>query len=105
MPCQLSRPPPAPRSAWALPVLALMLLAAPVYADAPVSLAAPGATLGVSSTARALDFKGGRAPQAGLADWRFRPADHAWPARSSVHRECPPCLRRRWNEAVQRNRI
>jgi cobalt-zinc-cadmium efflux system outer membrane protein len=45
MPRQLSRPPPAPRSAWALQVLAIMLLAAPAYADAPVSLAAPGATL------------------------------------------------------------
>src|ERR1700726_2100923 len=45
MPRQLSRPPPAPRSAWALQVLAIMLLAAPAYADAPVCLTAPGATL------------------------------------------------------------
>ena len=42
---QLSRPPPAPRSAWLLPMLAIMLLAGPACADAPVSLAAPGATL------------------------------------------------------------
>jgi cobalt-zinc-cadmium efflux system outer membrane protein len=42
---QLSRPPPTPRSAWLLPMLAIMLLAGPACADAPVSLAAPGATL------------------------------------------------------------
>jgi outer membrane protein, heavy metal efflux system len=41
---QLSRPPPAPRAAWMLPVLAIML-AGPARADAPVSLVAPGATL------------------------------------------------------------
>src|ERR1700736_6034452 len=45
MPRQLSRPPPAPRSAWLLPVLAIILVAGPASADAPVSLAAPGATL------------------------------------------------------------
>src|SRR6266481_8724341 len=45
MPRQLPRSPPAPRSAWFLPVLAIMLVAGPAYADAPVSLAAPGATL------------------------------------------------------------
>src|SRR5580704_4426894 len=45
MPRQLSRSPPAPRSAWLLPVLAIMLAARPACADAPVSLAAPGATL------------------------------------------------------------
>jgi outer membrane protein, heavy metal efflux system len=42
---QLSRPPPAPRAAWALPVLAIMLLAGPAGAEAPVSLARPGDTL------------------------------------------------------------
>jgi outer membrane protein, heavy metal efflux system len=45
MPRQLSRSPPAPRSAWLLPVLAIMLLAGPACADVPGSLAAPGATL------------------------------------------------------------
>jgi len=45
MPRQLSRSPPAPRSAWLLPVLAIMLVAGPACADARVSLAAPGATL------------------------------------------------------------
>src|SRR6202035_5795731 len=45
MPRQLSRTPPAPRSAWLLPVLAIILVAGPASADAPVSLAAPGATL------------------------------------------------------------
>src|SRR6266481_2013098 len=45
MPRQLPRSPPAPRSAWFLPVLAIMLLAGPARADAPVSLVAPGATL------------------------------------------------------------
>ena len=42
---QLSRPPPAPRAAWALPVLAIILLAGPAGAEAPGSLVAPGATL------------------------------------------------------------
>src|ERR1700760_4767558 len=45
MPRQLSRSPPAPRSAWLLSVLAIMLVAGPACADAPVSLATPGATL------------------------------------------------------------
>src|SRR3984893_14592121 len=45
MPRQLSRSPPSPRAAWMLSVLAIMLVAGPVRADAPVSLAAPGATL------------------------------------------------------------
>src|SRR5580704_2205314 len=45
MPRQLSRSPPAPRCAWLLPVLTIMLAAGPACADAPVSLAAPGATL------------------------------------------------------------
>src|SRR5215510_16277346 len=45
MPRQLSRSPPASRSAWLLPVLTIMLAAGPACADAPVSLAAPGATL------------------------------------------------------------
>src|SRR6476659_8446479 len=46
MPRQLSRPPPpAPCTAWLLPVLAIMLLAGPARADAPVSLVAPGASL------------------------------------------------------------
>src|ERR1700747_2943750 len=45
MPRPLSRSPPAPRSAWLLPVLAIMLVAGPARADAPISLAAPGATL------------------------------------------------------------
>jgi outer membrane protein, heavy metal efflux system len=40
-----SRPPPAPRAAWMLPVLAIILLSEPASADAPASLAAPGATL------------------------------------------------------------
>src|ERR1700737_3550859 len=42
---QLPRSPPAPRAAWLLPVLAILLVAGPAVADAPVSLAAPGATL------------------------------------------------------------
>src|SRR6266481_4883486 len=42
---QLSRSPPPPHAAWMLPVLAIMLLAGPAAAEAPVSLAAPGATL------------------------------------------------------------
>jgi outer membrane protein TolC len=42
---QLSRSPPAPYAAWMLPVLAIMLLSGPAVAEAPVSLAAPGATL------------------------------------------------------------
>src|SRR5437899_72449 len=41
----LSRPPPAQRATWMLPVLAIMLLAGAARADAPVSLVAPGATL------------------------------------------------------------
>ena len=41
----LSRSPPAPRSAWMLALLAILLVAAPARAEAPVSLAAPGATL------------------------------------------------------------
>jgi len=45
IPPQLSRSPPAPRSAWLLPVLAIMLVAGPACAEAPVSLQAPGATL------------------------------------------------------------
>src|ERR1700724_1509126 len=45
MPRQLSRSPPSPRAAWMLSVLAIMLVAGPACADAPVSLAAPGATL------------------------------------------------------------
>ena len=44
MPRQLPRSPPAPRSAWLLPVLAIMLVAGPAGAEAPVSLVAPGAT-------------------------------------------------------------
>src|ERR1700726_2234252 len=42
---QLPRPPPAPCATWVLPVLAIVLLAGPARADAPVSLATPGATL------------------------------------------------------------
>src|SRR5258708_2928270 len=42
---QLSRSPPAPRAAWMLLLLAIMLLAGPAAAEAPVSLVAPGATL------------------------------------------------------------
>src|ERR1700730_13884231 len=42
---QLSRSPPAQCAAWVVPVLAIMLLAEPACAEAPVSLAAPGATL------------------------------------------------------------
>jgi len=45
MPRQLSRPPPPPRAAWMFPLLGIMLAAGPACADAPVSLAAPGATL------------------------------------------------------------
>src|ERR1700738_3326495 len=45
MPRQLSRSPPTPRAAWILPLLAILLLAEPACAEAPVSLAAPGATL------------------------------------------------------------
>jgi cobalt-zinc-cadmium efflux system outer membrane protein len=46
MPRQLSRSPPATGPAVALTLLAIMLLAEPASADAPVSLTAPGATLG-----------------------------------------------------------
>jgi outer membrane protein, heavy metal efflux system len=42
---QLSRSPPAQCAAWVVPVLAILLLAEPACAEAPVSLAAPGATL------------------------------------------------------------
>src|ERR1700736_3372519 len=55
MPRQLSQPPPASRPTCMLALLAIMLLAGPAYADAPVSLAAPGATLdGVLAIARRL---------------------------------------------------
>jgi outer membrane protein, heavy metal efflux system len=43
---QLSRSPPAQCAAWVVPALAILLLAAQACAEAPVSLAAPGATLG-----------------------------------------------------------
>src|SRR5258707_4440373 len=42
---QLSRSPPAQCAAWVVPALAILLLAGPACAEAPVSLAAPGATL------------------------------------------------------------
>src|SRR5438477_3813665 len=42
---QLSRSPPPPYAAWILPVLTLMRLSGPAVAEAPVSLAASGATL------------------------------------------------------------
>src|ERR1700756_3266939 len=45
MPRQLSRPPPASSPAVPLALLAIMLVASPASADAPVSLATPGATL------------------------------------------------------------
>src|SRR6202048_3552327 len=45
MPRQLSRSPPTPRAAWILPLLAILIVAEPAVAEAPVSLAAPGATL------------------------------------------------------------
>jgi outer membrane protein, heavy metal efflux system len=45
MPRQLSRSPPVPRAAWMLALLAILLLPGPAYAEAPVSLTAPGATL------------------------------------------------------------
>jgi cobalt-zinc-cadmium efflux system outer membrane protein len=42
---QLSRPPPSPRAAWILPLLAILIVAEPAVAEAPVSLTSPGATL------------------------------------------------------------
>src|SRR5256886_9095462 len=42
---QLSRSPPVQCAAWVVPALAILLLAGPACAEAPVSLAAPGATL------------------------------------------------------------
>ena len=45
MPRQLSRSPPAPRSAWMLPLLAILLVSHPACAEGPVSLTTPGATL------------------------------------------------------------
>jgi cobalt-zinc-cadmium efflux system outer membrane protein len=42
---QLSRPPPSPRAAWMLPLLAILIVAEPAVAEAPVSLTSPGATL------------------------------------------------------------
>src|SRR5207302_10208043 len=42
---QLSRSPPPPYVVCILPVLTIMLLSGPAVAEAPVSLAAPGATL------------------------------------------------------------
>src|SRR6185369_11702851 len=45
MPRQLSRSPPAPRAAWMLQLFAILLVAQPACAEAPVSLQAPGATL------------------------------------------------------------
>src|SRR6266850_4912741 len=45
MPRQLSRSPPASRAMWTLALLAIMLVAGPACAEAPVSLVAPGATL------------------------------------------------------------
>src|SRR5438876_10045802 len=44
MPRQLSRPPPVPPVVWVLAV-AIMIIAAPACADAPVFAAAPGATV------------------------------------------------------------
>ena len=44
MPGQLSRPPPVP-VVWVLAVLAIMIIAVPACADAPVFAAAPGATV------------------------------------------------------------
>ena len=45
MPSQLSRSPPAWRRTPTLALLAILLLAKPAGADAPVALVAPGATL------------------------------------------------------------
>jgi outer membrane protein, heavy metal efflux system len=45
MPRQLSCSPPLPRAAWMLALLAILLLPGPAYAEAPLSLTAPGATL------------------------------------------------------------
>ena len=45
MPRRLSRSPPAPRSVWVLPLLAILLVPHPACAEGPVSLTMPGATL------------------------------------------------------------
>jgi outer membrane protein, heavy metal efflux system len=45
MPRQLSRSPPAPRVTPGLALLAILLVAEPAFAEAPVSLVAPGASL------------------------------------------------------------
>src|ERR1700730_3653878 len=45
MPRQLSRPPPSPRAAWMLPLLAILIVAEPAVAAAPGSLPSRGATL------------------------------------------------------------
>src|SRR5215813_15646931 len=42
---RLSRSPPAPRLAWVLQLLAILLVSHPACAERPVSLTMPGATL------------------------------------------------------------
>src|ERR1700680_944739 len=42
---QRSRPPPSPRAAWILPLLAILIVAVPAVAEVTLSLTSPGATL------------------------------------------------------------